>query len=50
MAPSDEQLQDALHEVGLANFRPLQREAICAVCSGRDCLVVVATGVQLVPD
>lgn len=44
--PSDEQLTAALLDVGLSSFRPLQKEAICAVCSGKDCLVIVATGVE----
>lgn len=44
MVPTEAQLSAALQETGLQAFRPLQKEAILAVCSGKDCLVIVATG------
>jgi hypothetical protein len=46
MLPSEDQLGDALADVGLRCFRPLQQEAICAVCDKKDCLLVVATGMM----
>jgi superfamily II DNA helicase RecQ len=47
MLPSEDQLASALSDVGLQAFRPLQQEAICAVCDKKDCLVVMATGMAL---
>lgn len=47
MAVEPARLSAALAEVGLASFRPLQREAISCVLNKRDCVVVVATGADL---
>lgn len=41
----EEKLQEVLSEVGLANFRPLQRDAITSVLKKQDTVVIVATGV-----
>ncbi|MFN7980378.1 MAG: RecQ family ATP-dependent DNA helicase [Vicinamibacterales bacterium] len=41
----DAELRDALHRIwGFSDFRPLQREAMDAVLTGRDSLVVLPTG------
>lgn len=41
---SDERLFAGLTQIGLASFRPLQREAITCLLDQQDCVVVVATG------
>ncbi|HEX4348234.1 MAG TPA: DNA helicase RecQ [Vicinamibacterales bacterium] len=45
MSPQSATLEDALHRYwGYSSFRPLQREAMEAVLSGRDSIVVLPTG------
>ena len=41
----EDQLQSILHQYwGFDHFRPMQREAVEAALSGRDCFVLMPTG------
>ena len=42
--PDDASLQAALGELGLADFRPLQKESVVATISGKDVFLVLPTG------
>lgn len=44
MVPTEAQLQAALDDVGVSCFRPLQREAVCALLSNTDVLCILKTG------